>query len=568
MATIDERTPLWPQNQSPTFYNHNGRGVQDDGDGHEHSTTCFDIGPPKDPWHLSYWIMVIQGTAMLLPWNVFITANGFFQLRFKGSPYESNFQNYFSVAFMGTALLVVGSSIMIQKKTPSTTHIIGGLLLNTFVFLSIMISIQSSRVIDPTTYFFFVLTMLSLTAISTSIVQNGMFGLASKFTGHHVQGVVLGQGVAGAGVAISQIVTQVISPPKNPLQPMGVFFSSDGGHGRRREGLEHSAFLYFSVAMGFTLFAALAQALLTRLPIYGYYMEERPRQPIQFISADDNDNDDGDNETDRLLHARRNSVSTVDTMVTTATITPSVVAEQNRRYQEEQQHQQEHDRRRHIRESSLGAVALATEESATRLMEELYPKKKKHPLLILYISISITFGLTLSLFPSISALVESTNTDPNRSRIFGDLFTPLHFLLYNLGDWLGKGLPSFPWFTPNLILPTHRQHFTYLASAFLRIGFIPLFLSANLPVAADKRLIPLWITQDEIWFITIFIFALTNGYLGCIIMMVGPSCVLGGENKARAGIKLGFWLSFGLALGSVASFGVRALMCSRGGCVV
>ena len=47
---------------------------------------------------------------------MFITAKGFFQLRFMGSPYEDNFQNYFSVAFMGTNLLVVGSSILIQKQ--------------------------------------------------------------------------------------------------------------------------------------------------------------------------------------------------------------------------------------------------------------------------------------------------------------------------------------------------------------------------------------------------------------------------------------------------------------------
>jgi hypothetical protein len=104
-------------------------------------------GPPRDPWHLSYWIMVIQGASMLLPWNgksrmegvhsiaskclhryarsnessmfygqVFITAQGFFKLKFAGSPYADNFQNYFSIAFMGTNLLVVGSAILIQKQ--------------------------------------------------------------------------------------------------------------------------------------------------------------------------------------------------------------------------------------------------------------------------------------------------------------------------------------------------------------------------------------------------------------------------------------------------------------------
>ncbi|KAI8602463.1 nucleoside transporter-domain-containing protein, partial [Dissophora ornata] len=335
------------------------------------------------------------------------------------------------------------------------------LLLNAVVFLSILVSIQSDYEVDSTTYFFFALTMLSLSAISTSMVQNGMFGLASKFTGRHVQGVMLGQGLAGAGVATSQIITQILS-----------------------EGVEHSAFLFFSFALCFTVVSVLAQAILIRLPIYEYYTEEQPRQPID----------------------------------------------------------------------------------AEQLMLDIYPKKKSHPLVILYFSIMLVFGLTLSLFPSLTALVESTNTAPDRPRVFGDLFVPLHFLTYNLGDWAGKALPSFAWFAPNTKHPTRKQQLRYMLSAFGRFVFIPIFLTANLPILPEKRLLPLLIQRDEVWFTLVFLFALSNGYLGSIIMMVGPACVLGGEKKGRAGVKLGFWLTAGLALGSVASFGVRDLMCARGGC--
>ncbi|KAH7049626.1 equilibrative nucleoside transporter, partial [Linnemannia elongata] len=348
------------------------------------------------------------------------------------------------------------------------------LLLNAAVFLGILVSIQTDRNIDPTNYFFFAMTMLSLSAISTSIVQNGMFGLASKFTGRHVQGVMLGQGLAGAGVAISQIVTQILSPPK------GTTYADE------TEGLEHSAFLFFLFALGYTLFAVLAQALLIRLPIYEFYTEEQPQT--------------------------------------------------NRRLAEEEAEQRQTERVNHYRSTML------------------------------YISITLIFALTLSLFPSLTALVESTNTAPDRARVFGDLFVPLHFLIYNLGDWTGRSLPSFALFSPNTTHPTRRQQLRYLLSAFGRCIFIPIFLTANLPIPEDTRLLPLLIRRDEIWFLLVFLFALSNGYLGSLIMMVGPACVLGGENKARAGVKLGFWLTTGLAMGSVASFGVRELMCVRGGC--
>ncbi|KAG0291019.1 hypothetical protein BGZ97_006008 [Linnemannia gamsii] len=574
MPSVDETTPLREQG---AVYNTNHLGEQqddNDNDNDDQTTPLLlrhntvELGPPADPWRLSYWIMVIQGASMLLPWNVFITAQGFFKLRFTGSPYEDNFQNYFSIGFMGTNLLVVGSSILIQKQAPGTTHIIGSLLLNAAVFLSILVSIQTDRHIDPTTYFFFAMTMLSLSAISTSIVQNGMFGLASKFTGRHVQGVMVGQGLAGAGVAISQIVTQILSPPKGSSYADDTFDvqGSHEGSGRRHrsEGLEHSAFLFFMFALGYTLFAVLAQALLIRLPIYEYYTEDQPRQPIQFLAppSPPSPNSVGQDATDH----RRNSTSSAVSAATAVTVTPAMIAETNRRLAEEEAEHRQAERANHYRSTSLGATALATDDSAMQLMLDIYPKKKKHPLVVLYISITLVFALTLSLFPSLTALVESTNTAPDRARVFGDLFVPLHFLVYNVGDWSGKALPSIAMFSPDTTHPTRRQQMRYLMAAFGRLVFIPIFLTANLPIPEGTRLLPFLIQRDEIWFLLVFLFALSNGYVGSLIMMVGPACVLGGENKARAGVKLGFWLTAGLALGSVASFGVRELMCVRGGC--
>ncbi|KAF9312193.1 hypothetical protein BGZ91_006592 [Linnemannia elongata] len=575
MPSVDETTPLWEQG-AVNNTNHLGEHQQDENDDNDNHTTpllrhnTVELGPPADPYRISYWIMVIQGASMLLPWNVFITAQGFFKLKFTGSPYEDNFQNYFSIGFMGTNLLVVGSSILIQKQAPGTTHIIGSLLLNAAVFLGILVSIQTDRNIDPTNYFFFAMTMLSLSAISTSIVQNGMFGLASKFTGRHVQGVMLGQGLAGAGVAISQIVTQILSPPKGTTYADETF-DIQGGHGgggrrNRSEGLEHSAFLFFLFALGYTLFAVLAQALLIRLPIYEFYTEEQPRQPIQFLAPPTPPSSNSLGQGQDEVYHRRNSTSSAVSVATAVTITPAMIAETNRRLAEEEAEQRQTERVNHYRSTSLGATALATDDSAMQLMQDIYPKKRKHPLVVLYISITLIFALTLSLFPSLTALVESTNTAPDRARVFGDLFVPLHFLIYNLGDWTGRSLPSFALFSPNTTHPTRRQQLRYLLSAFGRCIFIPIFLTANLPIPEDTRLLPLLIRRDEIWFLLVFLFALSNGYLGSLIMMVGPACVLGGENKARAGVKLGFWLTTGLAMGSVASFGVRELMCIRGGC--
>lgn len=75
-AAANETTPLWSNGvHNTTRLGETEREDEDDDcDGHEtrrllprHNT--IEIGPPADPWRLSYWIMVLQGASMLLPWN-------------------------------------------------------------------------------------------------------------------------------------------------------------------------------------------------------------------------------------------------------------------------------------------------------------------------------------------------------------------------------------------------------------------------------------------------------------------------------------------------------------------
>jgi len=49
-------------------------------------------GVPKDRYYLAQAIFFLIGVGMLFPWNVFITATSFFELKFKGSPFFDNFE--------------------------------------------------------------------------------------------------------------------------------------------------------------------------------------------------------------------------------------------------------------------------------------------------------------------------------------------------------------------------------------------------------------------------------------------------------------------------------------------
>ena len=78
----------------------------------------------------------------------------------------------------------------------------------------------------------------------------------------------------------------------------------------------------------------------------------------------------------------------------------------------------------------------------------------------------------------------------------------------------------------------------------------------------DKRLFPLLVTSDFLYFFIMFLFSLSNGYLGSSIMMAGPQ--IQNVDKGLTGTLLTFFMVLGLTIGSLLSFPMRSLSC--GGC--
>jgi len=170
------------------------------------------------------------------------------------------------------------------------------------------------------------------------------------------------------------------------------------------------------------------------------------------------------------------------------------------------------------------------------------------------LSIMFVFTVTLSLFPSITASIKSTAKNERSDYQQDYLFIPIHFLIFNMGDLIGRSLPiiqSFLIKNVNLLALMSASHSM----------FIPLILSCNTDIG-DKRLFPLLVTNDWLYFFIVFLFSLSNGYLGSSIMMVGSQTK--NVDKGLAGMLLIFCLVIGLTVGSLLSFPMRSLSC--GGC--
>ena len=59
---------------------------------------------------------------------------------------------------------------------------------------------------NPYLFFVIIMTLIVISAVSTAVLQNGGFGLAAQLPNIYMQGIMNGQGLAGAVVVVIQII--------------------------------------------------------------------------------------------------------------------------------------------------------------------------------------------------------------------------------------------------------------------------------------------------------------------------------------------------------------------------
>ncbi|KAG0801993.1 hypothetical protein G6F57_004406 [Rhizopus arrhizus] len=411
---------------------------------------------PIDKYNLIYFV---YGVAMLLPWNVFITASEFFAKRFAGTIYEERFQNYFSTYSTLTNLLTFILVLWLQSKSLFKMNSFIPIVINTIVFGTMAITVEID--FQGEDYFWFVLFFMVLTGGTTSFFQNAVFSEASRLPPVYVQAVLSGQGIAGVVVAVSSILSALAG-------------SSDSAPDDT--SIARSAFLYFLSALLITLTALVGRVLVTQLPFYNYH-----------IHSGYEDNESGEQDG-----VENEPVTVIDVV------------------------------------------------------------RKSYGLIF---SVAYVFVITLILFPSLTALIKSVHRSNNSGRFFDDdIFVAFHFLLFNVGDWVGRVMP----------LSERFQVFrvkSLVSMSLLRTIFVPLFLVCNVVVSSERNL-PVLVRNDFVYFLIVWIFAVSNGWIGSLCMMAAPQqkAIKSGKEKSMVGSVMSFSLVLGLAIGGLLSFPFRQLI--------
>jgi len=171
------------------------------------------------------------------------------------------------------------------------------------------------------------------------------------------------------------------------------------------------------------------------------------------------------------------------------------------------------------------------------------------------VAVAYVFLTTLAVFPPITISIKPTN--PNTHPL---LFTAIHFLVFNIGDFLGRYVCSFP---KLLVWSANRL----LALSLGRTLFVPLFLMCNVQPGASTVLYDPIISSDLLFMVILFFFGASNGYISSLCLMSASSLEHNPRLKGRAedvdiaATVASFCLVGGLALGSIFSFGIKGMIC-------
>lgn len=146
-------------------------------------------------------------------------------------------------------------------------------------------------------------------------------------------------------------------------------------------------------------------------------------------------------------------------------------------------------------------------------------------------------------FPVFTAKIPSANQGGGRM-FDAEVFIPLAFFAWNLGDLLGRVVTVGRW---NATVRTRMPSLLFVVSV-ARAGFLPLYLLCN--IRGRGAVVP----SDFFYLVVVqFPFGLTNGWLASNSMMGAAEWVDEDEREAAGGF-MGLSLVAGLAVGSLLSF--------------
>lgn len=216
---------------------------------------------------MAYAIMVLQGLGNLFPWNAFITAAHYFSTRFCGTPFESNFENFFSIATNLSQTIGLLLSIHYLQHYALKNRVFYPLMLcaSIMVLITILVTID----INPVLLFVVALVSCCVVGLSTAVAGGGLFGLGGLLPPEYTGALMTGQTTGGFAVSLASLFTIWLGPGND------ICTDDDGDDDDSEEcefSIDYSALAFFCIACVVLGACILSLLALVSLPFTRYVL--------------------------------------------------------------------------------------------------------------------------------------------------------------------------------------------------------------------------------------------------------------------------------------------------------
>ncbi|KAG8888481.1 hypothetical protein FRB98_007610 [Tulasnella sp. 332] len=431
------------------------------------------------------WSYYTLGAASLLSWNALITAIPYFLSRLEGSNLKGTFPSYFSATYTLVSSIAFAHATLTAKQADASSRF----RRSNIWLMGLLLVLAASPFVPaaPSTFFGFTLLNGMVQAGAGAYFQTAVVALASMFGPFAIQAVFAGQAAVGVFVSLLQYITAAVSVLGNSNRSESPMTLSPN----IKDHASTAAFLFFSISTLFLAMTLVVHGWLIRLPAYVERQRTLENAKTQGIRVEE------DEEEEPEEGFGHEAISSSEERLLVGVEVPSA--------------------------GRVGIWSMAR-------LNGMYN-----------FSVCYVFVVSLAVFPSITSSIQSIHQGEQRTPLIFSpiLFSALHFLTFNIGDYLGRA-----------------------------IFFIPVFLACNIQrtVLPSTHLAPPWINSDAVYLFILLLFGISNGYLATSTIMAASSPVynprLHKEDADTAATVAQFFLVIGLTCGSVASFGVRASICN------
>ena len=500
-----------------------------------------------DRYWLAYIILYLMGVASLLPWNALITPVEYLKLRAEGSDFVHSLESILSIMFTSISFLTLLVLQRAQNYVTPRTRILSCLTLLLAIFGTLTgcaiapLLVHDDELLDTlrdgaTSQVLVIIVGAALCGIAQGVLTGSSMSYAALFARpHYLQAISGGQGVAGLTIATANLLFKLPSIARDCAEPTPEGGGMTPAHAR---DVVNAAVIYFGSVCFVLLLCVAGFLTIEWLP----FTRARKR-----------------------LNARA--------ILASVTVNPLDA------------------------EALAGGVGGVTSSTSASPPTDPAPEEGFCVLLVRLwkwaFSVCFVYTVTIALFPSLTATIApapfKAPTNTSSSNIGGEgaslagqlvtyqaqqqqqqqqlgllavsgaasksgwcewagVFVPLGFVIFNLGDTIGRNLPCI-FRAPNVIL----------ACVVVRLLFAPLFMLCHTNSHADW--LPIFWGTDALPFLLMFIFSVTNGMFTSSIFVASQSIV---EPKLRdaAASLLVMFLNLGIFLGAALNFVVLYLDCT------